>query len=73
MCTSARMRGKINQKLSLSFFFLILQIEEVSGQLLLLVLDGIHLVDAGAEVGGVATEGDVQLLQEGVHAGDQGL
>ena len=36
--------------------------------LLLGVLHGVELVDAGAVVGGVPPEGDVQILQEQVHA-----
>ena len=36
--------------------------------LLLRVLDRVHLVDARPVVGGVSPEGDVQVLQEQVHA-----
>ena len=52
---------------------LILHEEEVATGLLLLVLLGVLLVDARAEVVGVATEGDGQVLQEAVHAGHEHL
>lgn len=41
--------------------------------LLLLVLERIHLVDTWAVVGGVATESDVERLQELVHTRQQSL
>lgn len=47
---------------------LVIQVVIGACMLLLLVLDGIHLVDARAVVGGVPPEGDVQILQEQVHA-----
>jgi hypothetical protein len=47
--------------------------EIVASQLLLSVLDGVKLVNARTIVRGVATEGDIEQPQEGVHAGDQGL
>lgn len=40
---------------------------------MLLVLDGVELVDAGTEVCGVTTEGDAEVLEEAVHAGKEGL
>ena len=42
--------------------------EEVSGALLLLVLLGTPLVDAGSPVRRVSSEGDAELLQELIHA-----
>ena len=45
----------------------------VSVELLLLVELRVALVDTGSEVGGVAAEGDVQVLQEGVATGEQRL
>ena len=47
---------------------LVIQVVIGACMLLLLVLDGVHLVDARAVVGGVPPEGDVQILQEQVHA-----
>src|SRR3989338_10244258 len=52
---------------------LILHEEELADGLLVLVLDRVQLVDARAVVGGVTTEGDVQGLEEHVHASEQGL
>jgi len=45
----------------------------VSVELLLLVELRVQLVDAGAVVGGVATERDVQVLEEGVATREQRL
>lgn len=51
----------------------VFHVEVVSSELLLLILDRIHLVNAGAVVSGVTTEGDVELVEEGVHTRDQRL
>mmetsp|Transcript_9373 Transcript_9373/g.28171 ORF Transcript_9373/g.28171 Transcript_9373/m.28171 type:complete len:354 (+) Transcript_9373:2157-3218(+) len=42
-------------------------------KLLLLVLEGLSLVNAGPVVGGIPPEGDVQVLQECIHASEEGL
>ena len=41
--------------------------------LLLPVLDTVSLVDARAEIGGIAAEGDLERCQELVHTGQQRL
>ena len=41
--------------------------------LLLPVLDTVSLVDARAEIGGIAAEGDLEARQELVHAREQAL
>ena len=46
----------------------VVQVVVGAGVLLLGVLHGVELVDAGPVVGGVPPEGDVQVLQEQVHA-----
>ena len=51
----------------------VFHVEVVSSELLLLVLHRIHLVNARAVVSGIATEGDVELVKEGVHTRDQCL
>ena len=51
----------------------VFHVEVVSSELLLLVLHRIHLVNAGAVVSGVTTEGDVELVEEGIHTRDQCL
>lgn len=51
----------------------VVQEEVVAVQLLLLIQLGVQLVDAGAVVGGVTTEGDVEVLEESVAAGEEGL
>ena len=55
------------------FSTIILQEEIVSAQLLLLVKLGLVLVDTGTVRIGIATEGDVQVLQEAVAASKQGF
>lgn len=45
----------------------------VAAELLLLIELRLVLVDTRAEVGGVATERDVEILQEGVAASEQGF
>jgi len=44
--------------------------EEVTGLLLLLILLGLVLVDAGTEVRGISAEGNVHQLKEAVHTCD---
>lgn len=51
----------------------VFHVEVVARGLLLLVLDGLALVDAWPVVGGVSSERDVEQLEERVHAGDQRL
>lgn len=51
----------------------VLEEEVVAVELLLLVELGLVLVDTGTVVDGVATEGDVQVLQEGVATRQEGL
>ena len=53
--------------------FLIFKIEVVSVQFLFSVFYGIAFVNAGTEVGRISSECDVQLFQETIHAGNQGL
>ena len=47
---------------------LVIQIVESASKLLLTVLGGLSLVDARPVVGRIPSEGDVQSLQEGIHA-----
>mmetsp|Transcript_42128 Transcript_42128/g.70306 ORF Transcript_42128/g.70306 Transcript_42128/m.70306 type:complete len:332 (+) Transcript_42128:735-1730(+) len=59
--------------LSRHFLFVVINVEERPGGLLLAVLHGVHLVNARAVVGGVAAECDAEVFQEEVHAGQQTL
>jgi len=52
---------------------LIFQEEVVACRLLLLVFHRVHLVDPGAEVAGITTEGDAECLQKLVHSAQQRL
>ena len=47
--------------------------EIIAGSLLLLVLDGVKLVDTRTEVGRVTTEGDIEGSEEGIHAAKKAL
>ena len=51
----------------------VIHVKERPLLLLLLVLDGIELVDAWSVVGGVSAEGDFEGLEEGVHTSQQRL
>ena len=52
---------------------LVIQVVEGASKLLLTVLGGLSLVDTRPIVGRIPSEGDVQSLQEGIHACQQTL
>lgn len=54
-------------------YFLLFQEKVIARKLLFPVLDRVQLIDAGSEVGRIATEGYVEALEERVHPRDQGL
>ena len=53
--------------------FVVVKVKVFTRRFLLLVLHAIKLVDARAVVGGVAPKGDVEHLEEGIHAWDECL
>ena len=52
---------------------LFIKVVKGASQLLLPVFGGLSLVDARSIVGGIPSEGDIQRLQEGIHACQQTL
>lgn len=52
---------------------IVVHVEERALLFLLLILDGVELVDTRTVVGGISSEGDIQGLKEGIHSCQQGL
>ena len=69
--THTHTRTDISLQVTLLYNGSVLQEKVVASNLLLTVLDRFEFVDAGAEVGGIAAECDVKVLEEDIHATEE--